>query len=99
MSALPATKVDAARVAKAKALISDVLNGKRAAGDDDAAQQDDLVLFAVAIVEGQEPAWLEAQLKNKAFSVETRTIVGLELRGPLRKPMLTALGVPAFVIG
>ena len=77
MSPAPAPKADAARVAEAKGLISAVLQGKRDAGVDGAVQQDDLLHFAVAIVEANESPWLEAQLKNKAFSVELRTTVGL----------------------
>jgi hypothetical protein len=99
VSAAKATTIDPARVDNAKRLITSVLQGKRAADDDSAVQQDDLLLFAVRTVEAAEPAWLETQLKNKAFSTELRTTVGIELQGPLRKPILTALGVPAFVIG
>ena len=51
------------------------------------------------LVERSEPAWLEAQLRDARYSVDHRTTVGLELRGALRKPVLTALGVPPFVIG
>lgn len=78
-----------------KAVIDDVLSGK--AGP--AAVQDDLLHLAVAIVEAHEPAWLEARLKDPRAAIEHRTTVGLELRGPLRRPLLTALGVPPFVIG
>ena len=89
------TKPAAQDLQRRKAVIDDVLGGK--AGP--AATQDDLLHLAVAIVEAQEPAWLEARLKDQHFATEHRTTVGLELRGPLRRPLLTALGVPPFVIG
>lgn len=90
----PAT-VSADELIRRKAVVDDVLTGK--AGK--AATQDDLLHLAVAIVEAKEPAWLEDRLKDARFAVEHRITVGLELRGALRRPALTALGVPPFVIG
>lgn len=87
--------MSADELVRRKAVVDDVLAGK--AGP--AATQDDLLHLAVAIVEAKEPAWLEARLKDARFAVEHRITVGLELRGPLRRPVLTALGVPPFVIG
>jgi hypothetical protein len=89
------TKPSGDELARRKAVVDDVLLGK--AGK--ATTQDDLLQFAVALLEAHEPAWLEARLKDTRYAVEHRTTVGLELRGPLRRPLLTALGVPPFVIG
>jgi hypothetical protein len=91
----PSTKVAPADVQQRKAVIDDVLAGRAAP----AVTRDDLLQFAVAIVEAADPAWLEARLKDARFSVDHRTTVGLALRGPLRRPVLTALGVPPFLIG
>jgi len=88
---------DAKRTADAKALVADVLAGKKNPEKDPALA--DALLFAVTALEKGESAWLEAQLKDARLDKERRTTVGLELRGPLRKPILTALGVPPFVIG
>lgn len=91
MSAKPASQ----ELQQRKAVIDDVLAGRAAP----AVTRDDLLQFAVAIVEAGDPAWLEARLKDAHLSVEHRTTVGLALRGPLRRPVLSALGVPPFLIG
>jgi hypothetical protein len=89
------TKPPPADLPQRKAVIDDVLGGRASP----ATTQDDLLQFAVALVEAHDPAWLEARLKDARFSVEHRTTVGLALRGPLRRPLLQVLGVPPFVIG
>jgi len=90
-----APKTPPADLPQRKAVIDDVLGGRASP----ATTQDDLLHFAVALVEAHDPAWLEARLKDARFSVEHRTTVGLALRGPLRRPVLSALGVPPFLIG
>lgn len=89
------TKPTPAELQQRKSVIDGVLAGTSSP----AVVQDDLLTFAVAIVEAADPAWLEARLKDARFPVERRTTVGLAVRGPLRRPVLTALGVPPFVIG
>jgi hypothetical protein len=89
------TKTPPADLPQRKAVIDDVLAGRASP----ATTQDDLLHFAVALVEAHDPAWIEARLKDARFSVDHRTTVGLALRGPLRRPVLSALGVPPFLIG
>ncbi len=93
------SRVDPAKLEQAKVLLVEVLSGKQTARKNPALTDGDTLLFAVLLVERSEPAWLEAQLRDARYSVDHRTTVGLELRGALRKPVLTALGVPPFVIG
>ncbi len=90
------TAVKPADVKAQKEFLLAVLSGARKGA---AVNEEDLVLFAVAVVEKAEPSWLETQLKDARYTTERKTEVALELRGPLRKPILTALGVPPFVIG
>lgn len=93
------TTIDLKKLADAKELLVAVLDCNKTLEQNLELSDGDLLLFAVALVERAEPAWLEVRLKDPSYTTEARTTVGLELRGPLRRPVLTALGVPLFVIG
>ena len=89
----------AARLANARALVREVLQGKQTDQSTPGLVADDVLSFQVATVEQGDPAWLEQQLSDPRFTKDLRLQVALQLRGPLRRPLLTALGAPAFVIG
>jgi hypothetical protein len=91
--------VDAQQLAAARTLVRDVLAKKPGTTNDPALVVDDVLTFRVAIVEQHDPAWLQAQLTDARFDQDVRLQVALQLRGPLRRPLLTALGAPPFVIG
>ena len=88
-----------ADLAKAKELLLAVLTGAQTEASHPALVNDDLLLFAVAAVEAGDPLWIERHLKDGRYTTEARTLVGLQLRGPLRRPLLEPLGVPAFLLG
>jgi hypothetical protein len=91
--------LDAARLKTARSVVADVLAKKTTAANTPALVADDLLTLNVALLEQHDAAWLEAQLKDARIDAAMRTVVALQLRGPLRRPLLTALGAPPFVIG
>jgi hypothetical protein len=91
--------VDPARVANARALVREVLQGRQTEASNPGLVADDVLSFQVALVEQHDPAWLQQQLQDPRFPRDVRLQVALQLRGPLRRPLLTALGAPPFVIG
>jgi exosome complex RNA-binding protein Rrp4 len=91
--------IDAAKLADARALVRDVLSKKQTDQNNPALHDGDVLTFQVALVEQHDPAWLQTQLNDPRFAKDARLQVALQLRGPLRKPLLTALGAPAFLIG
>ena len=91
--------LDAARLKTARSVVADVLAKKTTTANTPALVVDDLLTLNVALLEEHDAAWLEAQLKDARVDAATRTVVALQLRGPLRRPLLTALGAPPFVIG
>lgn len=82
-----------------RGLLTEVLSGARSEKNSPHLIADDVLAFAVARLEEADATWLEAQLKDKRFGLDERMLVALQLRGPLRKPTLTALGAPPFIIG
>jgi hypothetical protein len=89
----------AARVANARALVREVLAGKQTETSNPGLVVDDVLAFQVAIVEQHDGDWLAGQLSDPRYPKNLRLQVALQLRGPLRRPTLTALGAPPFVIG
>lgn len=87
-----------AKVKQAKELVTALLTQQTSTKANPALEQDDLLSINVAIVESADAAWLEAQLKNEKFDKDTRLTLALQTRGPMRKPLLTALGAPAFLL-
>lgn len=88
-----------AKLAQAKELVTALLTKQTSTKANPALEQDDLLSINVAIVEAKDAAWLEAQLKNDKFDKDARLTLALQTRGPMRKPLLTALGAPAFLLG
>lgn len=88
----------AAQVKQAKELVTALLTKKTSTATNPALEQDDLLSINVAIVESADAPWLEAQLKNDTFDKDARLTLALQTRGPMRKPLLTALGAPAFLL-
>lgn len=86
------------QVQQAKALVTAVLTGKDTVEKNPALEADDLLSMNVAIVEAADAAWLESQLKNARLNKEVRLMVALQTRGPMRKPLLQALGAPPFLL-
>ncbi|MDP2342339.1 MAG: hypothetical protein Q8O67_15395 [Deltaproteobacteria bacterium] len=91
--------VDPQRLKSAKELVTAVLTGKQTVEKNPALEQDDLLAINVGIVELNDAAWLESQLKDNKLNKDARMTIALQVKGPMRKPVLTALGAPAFVIG
>ena len=91
--------VDPQRLKSARELVTAVLTKKTTVDKNPALEQDDLLAINVAIVEQHDAAWLEKQLKDAKLDKDARVTIALYLKSALRKPTLTALGVPAFVIG
>ena len=91
--------VDPQRLKSAKELVTAVLTGKQTIDKNPALERDDLLAINVGVVELNDAAWLEGQLKDNKFNKDARMIVALQVKGPMRRPVLTALGAPAFVIG
>lgn len=90
--------VDPKRLQAARALVTAVLTKKQTVENNPALEQDDLLAINVAIVEQNDAAWLEAQLKDAKLDKDARLTVALQVKGPLRRPVLTSLGAPPFVI-
>jgi hypothetical protein len=90
--------VDAQRLKVAKDLVSAVLTGRQSVEKNPALDRDDLLAINVGIVEQNDAAWLEGQLKDNKFNKDARMTIALQVKGPMRKPVLTALGAPPFVI-
>ena len=89
--------IDAAKLQQAKAVVTTALSTSTSPTTKTALEQDDLLSIHVAIVEAADAAWLEAQLKNPQLDKDARLTVALQTRGPMRKPLLLALGAPAFL--
>ncbi len=87
-----------AQVKQAKELVTALLTKKTSTAANPALEQDDLLSINVAIVEAADAPWLESQLKNDTFDKDARLTLALQTRGPMRKPLLTALGAPAFLL-
>lgn len=90
---------DSAQVKAAKELLTALLTKKTSVAANPALEQDDLLSRSVAVVEAADGAWLEAQLRSEKHEKELRLTLALQTRGPMRKPLLTALGAPAFLLG
>ena len=90
---------DPERVAQARALVRQVLQGRETAASNPALVADDVLTTQVAIVEQHDPAWLQTELSDLRHPKERRLQVALQLRGPLRRPLLIALGAPPFIVG
>lgn len=86
------------QVQAAKALLTSVLSSPDSLQNNPALEADDVLSMQVAIVEAADAAWLEAQLKNERHDPHARLTVALQTRGPMRKPLLKALGAPAFLL-
>jgi hypothetical protein len=89
---------DAAKLKAAKELVTALLTKQTSVEQEPALRQDDLLSISVAIVEDGDAAWLEQQLKNEKADKDARLTVALQTRGPMRKPLLKALGAPAFLL-
>ena len=89
---------DAAKLQQAKELVTALLTKKTSTAADPALERDDVLSINIAIVEAADAGWLEAQLKNAAYDKDVRLALALQTRGPMRKPLLKALGAPPFLL-